>query len=183
MMLTSRDNDILNLLDEFEVCPTTTLRHLFFPSLSACQKRMKTLYENKRVKRLRLTLNHDYLYYLNLPKQYMHRYLIMEFYGRLLKETEVIHYNVQKKLGKIIPDSYFLCKLNGKEYLGFLELERSNNGVDYEKYEEFYRTKAYREWFPTMPTVYIMGRKFKVPKNTNVKYVVLKNDLSNFRLY
>ena len=182
MMLTRRDLDLINFLEDYHIASTTTLKRFFFPSLTTCQKRLKTLYDCDRVQRVRLTMNDDYVYYLKKPKQFMHALIITEFYGKLSNEVTVINYKVQKKLGKIIPDSIFLYKVVEREHIGMLEVELSNNGFNYEKYEEFYRTGAYKEWFPFMPNVYVVCRSARLPANSPVKFIRIKYDLSDFRL-
>jgi hypothetical protein len=88
----------------------------------------------------------------------------------------------EKSLGKIRPDAIFAIEYEGKQRLGLLEVEISHKGFDFEKYEEFYRSGNYRDFFPIMPTVYVVGRSIKPPKNTQIKYIVIKTDMSDFKL-
>ena len=182
MMLTRRDLDIIDFLEDYKIASTSTLRTLFFPSLSSCQKRLKTLYDNKKVKRARLTMNHDYIYYTKKPSQYMHSLLITEFYRELAKNTEVLSFKVQQKLGKIIPDSIFLYKINERQQIGLLEVEISHKGFDYDKYWEFYKSGEYKKWFPIMPTIYVVCKNAKIPEDTPLRFVKIKTDVSDFRL-
>ena len=182
MMLTRRDLDIIDFIEEYKIASTSTLDQLFFHSKRACQNRMRILAMNNRVKRARLTLNHDYIYYVKKPSQYMHSLLITDFYRELTKHTEVLSYKVQQKLDKIIPDSIFLYKINEVQYIGLLEVEISHKGFDWEKYDMFYKTGAYKDYFPIMPTVYVICKHAKIPKDTPIKFIKIKTNMSDFRL-
>jgi hypothetical protein len=181
-MLTRRDLDIINFLEEYRIASTSTLKTLFFPSLSACQKRMKTLNDNSKVKRARMTMNYDYLYYVNKPKKVMHDLLVTEFYNHIIDQSKVLQFRIDKELGKIRPDAIFAFEKNGRQQLGLLEVEISHKGFDYEKYETFYKTAAYKNWFPIMPTVYVVCQNAKIPKDTPIKFIKCNPDLSDLKL-
>lgn len=180
MMLTRRDLDIINFLEEFRIASTSTLKELFFPSLRSCQIRLKTLCDNQKIKRARLTMNHDYIYYVKKPYGVMHDLLCTEFYRELMSHSTVLQCAIDRQVGKIRPDAIFAFKIGDKQCLGCLEVEISHKGFDFDKYENFYRTGAYKEHFPIMPTVYIVG-KVKPPKSL-IRYIVIKPDMSDFNL-
>jgi hypothetical protein len=127
-------------------------------------------------------MNNDYIYYVKKPYGVMHDLLCTEFYRELMKRATVLQCAIEKPLGKIRPDAIFAYSLNGKQCLGLLEVEISHKGFDFEKYEEFYRTGAYKTYFPVMPTVYVICKNVKLPKSTQIKYVTIKTDMSDFRL-
>lgn len=181
-MMTSRDFDIIDFLIDYQIATTSTIASKFFTSGVRCQIRMKQLYDDKRVKRARLSFNHDYMYYVNKPKQYMHQLLITEFYGELMRNSNVITFTKSKKIGNIIPDSIFAYEIDGVKKLGLLEVEISNKGFDYEKYEKFFLSGEYSNYFPEMPPVYIVCKNARIPKNTPVKFIKIKTDLSNFKI-
>lgn len=182
MMLTRRDLDIINFLEEYRVASTSTLTAMFFPSLRSCQIRLKTLAVNQKIKRARLTMNHDYIYYTKKPYGVMHDLLCTEFCRELMSRATVLQCVIEKQLGKIRPDAVIAFKYNNKQCLGLLEVEISHKGFDFEKYENFYRTGAYKDFFPVMPTVYVVCKNAKLPKSTQIKYVTIKTDMSDFRL-
>jgi hypothetical protein len=182
MMLTRRDLDIINFLEEYRIASTTTLQSLYFPSLRSCQIRLRTLVNSGKVKRARLTMNHDYIYYVKKPGNYMHDLLVTEFYRCLSQRCKILNFVPEKSLGKIRPDAIFAVEYEGRQKLGLLEVEISHKGFDFEKYEEFYRTAAFKGFFPVMPTVYVICRSTKLPKQSQVKYVTIKTDMSDFRL-
>jgi DNA-binding Lrp family transcriptional regulator len=182
MVLTRRDLDIINFLEDNRIASTSTLNTLFFPSLSACQKRMKTLFDNKRVKRARLMMNYDYIYYVNKPKKVMHDLLVTEFYNSLMKQRNVLQFRIDKELGKIRPDAIFVYEKDGKQQLGLLEVEISHKGFNYQKYETFYKSGSFRTWFPVMPTVYVVCQNAKLPKDGSINFIKVKTDMSDLKL-
>lgn len=182
MMVTRRDLDILNFLEDYRIASTSTLTAFFFPSLRSCQIRMRTLTTNGRVKRIRLTMNNDYIYYVRKPGNYMHDLLVTEFYRELSKRSIILNFVSEKEIGKIRPDAIFAFEVDGKQRLGLLEVEISHKGFDYEKYENFYRSGVYKEYFPVMPPVYIVGRNIKIPKSLTVTYININTELTNFKL-
>jgi hypothetical protein len=181
-MFTHRDIEIINFLEEYRIASTTTLKEFFFPSIRSCQARLKALYENKKLQRARLTMNHDYIYYIKKPYGVMHDLLCTEFYRELKRHTNVLAYVKEKPLGKIRPDAVFGYKENDRQFLGLLEVELSHKGFDFDKYETFFKTAAYKEFFPIMPTIYIVAKNVKIPKGSLIKYVTIKPDMSDFRL-
>jgi hypothetical protein len=144
--------------------------------------RMKTLAVNNRVKRARLTMNHDYIYYVKKPGNYMHDLLVTEFYRELSIYSKILNFVSEKEIGKIRPDAIFGFEIDNKQRLGLLEVEISHKGFDFEKYENFYHSAAYKEFFPVMPTVYIIGRNIKIPKNSSATYIIIDTGLTNFKL-
>lgn len=182
MMLTRRDLDILNFLEDYKIASTTTLTALFFPSLSSCQKRLRILTDNNRIKRARLTMNHDYIYYIKKPHKVMHDLLVTEFYRELHNHSKILNFVVEKAIGRIRPDAIFAWLDGQNTRLGLLEVEISHKGFDYEKYELFYNSRAYKEFFPVMPSIYVIGRNIKLPAATKIKYVTIKTDLSDWRI-
>jgi hypothetical protein len=125
-------------------------------------------------------MNNDYLYYIKRPYGVMHDFLCTEFYRELSIHSKVLQFAIDRQLGKIRPDAIFAFKIGDRQCLGCLEVELSHKGFDFDKYEEFYKTGAFKEFFPVMPTVYIVG-KVKPPKSM-IKYVVIKPDMSDFKL-
>ena len=181
MMLTRRDLDIISFLEDYKIASTSTLTTFFFPSKRSCQMRLKTLADYKYIKRARMTMNHDYIYYIKKPYKVTHDLLITEFYRELKLSSNIISFVVEKQIGKIRPDAIFAFE-NRTQKLGLLEVEISNKGFDYEKFETFYRSGIYKEYFPMMPTVYVIGNKTKLPNNPLVNYKTINISLSDFRL-
>jgi hypothetical protein len=181
-MLTTRDLSILDFLDTYKIASTSTIAELFFPSKISCYKRLQTMYNEKVIKRSRESLNNEFIYYKkNPPKQYKHRLLVTDFYRELHKRTTVVSFKPECVLENIRPDAVFAYKLNGKTYLGLLEVEISNKGFS-NKYEGFYTSELYKKFFPVFPQIYVIGSRIKLPQNAKNNYIIIDDKLSNFRL-
>ena len=71
-MITQRDQDILNFLEDFHAATTSQLQRLFFNGTSyrySC-KRLQYLYEQGFLKRMRSTISNEYAYYLKKPSMF-----------------------------------------------------------------------------------------------------------------
>lgn len=139
-MLTSRDFEILEFLENYKVANTTILQYFFFPSLSACQKRLLKLVQSKQLKRARDSINNEYIYYIKKPKQLNHSLKITELYMELSKKYEIIHFKTEVGIGSIRPDAIFGYKENNKAKIGMLEVELSNKDFNIKKYEYFVKS-------------------------------------------
>lgn len=174
-MLTTRDRDIMDFLDEYKIASTSTIAELFFPSIEACYKRLQVLIKNKAVKRIRDSINNEYLYYhKKLPRQLKHSLLVTDFYRELHKKAEVFSFKIEPTLDNIRPDAMFAYRYKGKNYLGLLEVEISNKGFNYGKYESFYKNGIYKNHFPVMPNVFVVGDRVKIPNECRAKYNIIK---------
>jgi len=182
MMLTRRDLDIISFLEDYRIATTSTIAKIFFPTDNACRKRLKTLADNNRVKRARMTMNYDYMYYVKKPSKLPHDLLVTEFYRLLILNSKVIHYKIDKELGDIRPDAIFAFEKDNRQCLGLLEVEISNKGFNYDKYDKFYKSGAYKEFFPIMPTVYVVSNTAKIPRDTPIKFIKMATNMNDFRL-
>lgn len=175
-MLTTRDMQIIEFLNDYKIASTSTIAELFFPSIEACYKRLQVLVRNKAVKRIRDSINNEYLYYhKKIPRQLKHALLVTDFYRELHKKSEVFSFKIEPTLDNIRPDAIFAYRYMSKNYLGLLEVEISNKGFDYGKYERFYSSECYKNHFPVMPTVFVVGNKnrIKIPDRIKVDFKII----------
>jgi len=179
-MLTTRDMQVVEFLKTNKAASTETIAEIMFPSLSACQKRLKVLFVTKNLKRVRCHLNAQYVYYTKLPSQFRHSLLVTDFYRELHKKCEIINYKIEPVLGDIRPDALVAYKYKGRSYLALLEVEISHKGFDYGKYDRFYSSGVYKSFFPVMPTIFIVGDNTKNPPvSTQVIYKQISTDFFN----
>lgn len=180
-MITTRDLKIVDFLTDYKIASTSTIAEIFFPSKVACYKRLQVLSEHNTVKRIRDSINNEYLYYKKLPKQLKHSLLVTDFYRELHISTEVINFKIEPVMGDIRPDAVFGYKYKGKTFVGLLEVEISHKGFNYAKYERFYNSEIYKNFLPVMPTVFVVGDSIKIPSDVKVKYVIIKTDFINMK--
>lgn len=167
--MTSRDLEIIDFLSDYKIATTSVLCHFFFNSIHSCYKVLHRLTESGHIKRMKIiegSQNCEYAYYLKKPPaQFKHSLMLIDFYSKWDKKENVTMFDTQKKLGSIIPDAIMQCK--NKTYL--VEIELSNKGFNYMKYEKFYISGEYKSYFSEMPTVLIYGNT-TIPNNTMVRY-------------
>src|SRR5699024_8275200 len=132
--ITERDLEVIEFLEKYKVATTTTLEEFIYPSKRVAQRRLKILYEKKYIKRNQDYIGEDYYYYLKKPKQLKHAILITEFYREFSKFFQIEHFKTEKKFNGIIPDGIIGYYDNGQK-IGFLEVEISNKGFNYNKYK------------------------------------------------
>lgn len=144
-MLTSRDFEIIEFITKYKAANTTTLQYFFFPSLSACQKRLLTLVQLKQLKRARDSITNEFIYYIKKPKQLMHTVKVAELYAELSRKYKIVHFKTEVKLSSIRPDAVFGYIENNTNKIGMLEVELSNKEFDKKKYEVFIKSGEAKE--------------------------------------
>lgn len=171
--MTSRDMEIIDFVSEYKIATTSVLCHFFFNSIHSCYKVLNRLTKEGHIKRIKViegSQNSEYAYYIKKPPcQFKHSLTLIEFYSKWDKKEKVTKFESQVKLGSIIPDAIMEC--DQKVYL--LEIELSNKGFNYMKYEKFYISEEYKNYFNKMPTVLVYGNA-NIPSNTLVKYRILR---------
>ena len=178
-MLTTRDISIIEFVTIYKVASTSTISHFFFSSISACHKRLKILSDNGSIKRARDSINNEYVYFKKLPKQLKHSLLVTEFYREASGRYEIVNFKIEPVIGNIRPDAVFGYIKNGKKYLGLLEVEISHKGFDYLKYEKFKTSENYKQYFPTMPTIFIIGDNIKQNLIKDITFKIISENMNN----
>lgn len=181
-MNTTRDNDVIEFIEKFKIASTSTIAEVFFPSKISCYRRLQYITKSKELKRIRDNVSSEYLYYKKIPKQLKHCLLVSDFYRELHRRSEIVDFSIEPKLGDIIPDALFAYKINGNIFLSLLEVEISNKGFNYSKYNRFYMSQTYKNYFPVMPTIFVVGNKVKIPDQKNIKYNIIDTKFSSFNL-
>lgn len=170
--MTSREYDIIEFIQKYRVVTTSTLCHFFFKSINSCYKVTHRMFVDGHIKRMKLIENNqnsEFIYYINKPPQQLkHMVTITNFMAKWDNKYGIQDFDVQRKLGSIIPDAIMLS--NNQLYI--VEIELSNKGFNYYKYEKFFTSNEYLDYFNYMPTVLIYG-KASIPSNTNVNYRVI----------
>lgn len=182
MIMTSRDKEVIEFITDFKVASTSTIAEVFFPSKISCYRRLQVLNGHNELKRIRNNINSEYVYYKKLPKQFKHSLLVTEFYRELHKRSDIISFKIEPTMGNIRPDAVFGYTYHTKTYVGLLEVEISNKGFNFGKYEKFYSSGEYKNYLPVMPTVFVVGDKVKLPDKSDINYVLVNTNLTNFKL-
>ena len=180
-MLTTRDFEIIDFLNEYKVARTSTLSQMFFPSIASCYKRLHILASKKEIIRMRDNVSSEYLYYKKRPKQLKHSLLVTDFYRELSKQVDVVSFKLEFPLGNIRPDALFGYRKNGKNCLGSLEVQISHKPFDYGKYERLYDSGSYKAFIPVFPKIFVVSDNNIVPKSNKFDVVLVQTNFSNLR--
>lgn len=180
-MITSRDFEVVEFVKQFKVANTDIISETFFPSVYACRKRMKVICDNNLLKKARDSVNSQYIYYHKNPQQIKHSLLVTKFYSILNSYCKIVKFNIEPVYGDIRPDAAFVYSINGINKVGVLEVELSNKGFNWSKYERFCMNDNFKPFMTIKPNVFIVSDKVK-PINSNFEYVIIDPNFSNFKI-
>lgn len=172
--MTSRDLEIVEFIQKYRVVSTNTIQHFFFNSIHSCYKVTHRLFTTGSINRMKLienSINSQYIYYINKPPQQLkHSLAITDFMTKWDSKFGVQDFIIQPSLGNIIPDGIMIS--NKQTFL--VEVELSNKGFDYFKYEKFYMTNDYQKYFNSMPTILVYGKNnISIPTDTRCNYRII----------
>lgn len=158
-MITERDIEAVEFIDKFRAVTADTLTKFIFGNIKVARRRLKYLTDLKLIKRVQLK-DGRYAYYTKKIEHFKHSLAISEFYRELTDKFEVLHFEYQPDYGSIIPDASFIFVEQGKQKIGMLEVELSNNGLNTKKYVDFFSDDKYKKYISAKPSViYVVGKK------------------------
>jgi len=162
-MITSRDFEVVEFIKDVKIASTSTISQLFFPSLRMAQNRLNVMCSANLLRRSRDTVSSEYVYYSSRPKQFRHSLLVSDFYRELSKISTVHGFRIEPTYDDIRPDAVFGYEIGSKKYLGLLEVEISNKGLDLFKYNKLYANDQFKKFFPTMPVIFVVSDLKELP--------------------
>jgi len=170
-MITQRDQDILNFLEDFHAATTSQLQRLFFNGTSyrySC-KRLQYLYEQGFLKRMRSTISNEYAYYFKKPSmlQQIHHDLIRaELYVNIKERYKLLEWNNEMSVANIRPDALAYI-----EYGLPLMIEvHLSNRFNFDKYNQ-----DFIPLFGIQPRIIVVtDKKINIPDR---KYRIVKTDM------
>lgn len=162
-MITSRDFDVIEFVKEVKVASTSTIAQLFFPSIRTAEIRLNVICKANLLKRSRDSVSNEYAYYSTKPKQFRHSLLVSGFYRELAKISAVYGFRVEPMFDEMRPDAVFGYEIGCRKFLGLLEVEISNKGLNLYKYNKLYANERYKKFFPTMPVIFIVSNLKALP--------------------
>lgn len=194
MAITTRDLEVVRLLEKRFIVNADILSRLIYwtknekSSLAIAQRRLKILYKQKQVKRVREFSVQNYIYYLGkAPSNIKHRLAMSDFLSQLmingfevaLDETENEYRGLEKEFG-IRPDLLVTFYCGEKKYQALVEIDLTKDLTHVEGYNKFF--KARRSGETTLLTQYPLALvsvcKHK-PEGVN-NCIWIKPDWSNF---
>jgi DNA-binding Lrp family transcriptional regulator len=156
------------------------------------RRRLKQLFDAGYIKRVRADILAQYVYYYEKkPQRFPHWLKIADFYLALKGlGVKIEMFEVEKKVGDCIPDAvYHITRMIGDtpyHLVGFLEVHRSNNPFNTQKYDKLFDNEA--AWkdelgFKKFPNVVIIEEKPAIVKLAKkpIRYIKINGKLSNIR--
>lgn len=169
--ITSRDEKIKNFLKEVTVADTKTIHTLFFTgtTMRNAQKRLKQLVDAGFIKCYRQNIISQNVYYLRKPKNIPHKIIFSQLLAEIkIKNIELLKYRTPFSIGNVIADGLIVIRKHEEIKIYFVEVERTKK-LDVKKYLDLYYSRAYKEKFPTMPSILVLGKR---PQENNVLDIV-----------
>ena len=183
-MITKRDQDILNFIQEFHVATTNQIHKLFFaPSnYRYCTQRLKFLTDSSHIKKTRSTIDNCNAYYIDRkPAQVHHDLIRTELYTNMKQRYKILEWHNEMTVGNIRPDAFAYINDYGIVFPVFIEIHL-NNKFDFDKYMEFVKNNDLRSMFGIIPRVIICtDRQVTIP-NIGIRFKVIGIDMSGLEL-
>lgn len=172
IVLTKRDNEIIEFLKEYKCATSSSIANLFFNgSIRPCNRRLQYLRENNLIKSSQEHISLEKVHYLNkLPKQLKHTTIVSNFISKLYcEDIEILKVKLEYKIGNIRSDILVICKIKGK--LKIFSVEVCNTkGLDLNKYIRLKESGIYKDILPVFPTIISISNK-----DYNSKYLDIIN--------
>jgi len=183
-VITPTEQKVLDFLETFNCATTSQITKLFYNTkypYNKSRRRLKILYDDKHVKRVRNSINMEYVYYLRKNNQFNHSLILTEFYVRLQELTEIDKFEVEQPYGNIRPDAMAICGYRGFTHYFFVEVHISNNKFNQDKYISYYGSLEWKKYFDVFPKVIIVSDKKVDLRSTNLKFIQIQTNCEDIK--
>ena len=177
IILTDRDKQIIEFLNDFKCATTTAIANMFFNrSLRPTQRRLKYLREHGYIKSYQANILSENIHYIKKrPSQLQHSLILSSFISELKKsDIEILKYKVSYKLENIIADCFLAVRYKDKNHIYFIECENTKS-FNLSKYEELYFNRKWKEVFPIFPGIIVISDRV-VKKSNSFNVIDIKLD-------
>jgi hypothetical protein len=175
MLITERDQAIIDFISKVGAATSGQIARIFCRELkqSRCiaNRRLASLYRLKKLKRERPFINQEYIYFCD-KGILEHKLTVAEFYANLFNlPGKILKFEVEKPLDNIRPDIIcdYLYKNNVYQYFG--EVHLSTKPFNQDKYELFFESGKYKQWYSVFPRIIIISDRDIKLKTTKLKYI------------
>jgi hypothetical protein len=179
-MLTKRDREILEFIQEFKVVNQGHVEAVFKLSKVVANRRLRAITDMKVVRRKRSSMTNNFLYYVDKPTP--HKLLVTNFFIQLLEQGgRVIYFKKEYVLPGLTPDAFCEYKYNGYRYFFFVEVQISNTKLDTEKYELYFSSGDWKKRFPAFPRIVVISdRKVEIKSRNDLQFIQVATDFNDF---
>jgi hypothetical protein len=173
-MITKRDQNVINFLEEFHAATSKQIHRLFYKTSGQYSRiRLKYLCDENIIRRAKSTIDNSYAYYIgNKPPQLHHDLIRSELYTAIKNKHDLLEWHNEATVGNIRPDALAYIKNAGIVFPIMAEVHLSNK-FDFDKYK-----MDFKPLFGINPRVIICtDREVKLPV-LPVKFKVVGLDMS-----
>ena len=181
IILTDRDNQIIEFLQNYKIANTSTIANIFFNgSKRPCTRRLKHLKEHGFINSSQEFVCLEMVHYIGRrPTQIIHSTIVTNFIGELHKNNiEVLKSKVEFKIDNVRSDLLLVCKVDGKTKIFFIEVCNTKK-FDLNKYTKLKQNNKWKEYFPIFPSIIVISNK-PVDTNKDLNIIIMDLDLNNF---
>ena len=168
IILTERDNQIIEFLNLYKCATTSTSSDLFFNgSRRPTTRRLKHLKEHGFIKSSQEYVSIEQVHYINKkPTQLKHSCICSEFACKMKLENNVIKEKIEFKIGNIRCD---ILMITSDPKIYFIEV-CNTKPFDINKYIKLKRSMVWKDIFPVFPDIIVISNK-KVNKSNEFKII------------
>lgn len=172
IILTERDNQIIDFLTTYKCATTSTISKLFFnDSLRPCNRRLKHLREHGFIKSSQEYVSTEKIHYINKkPSQLKHSCICSHFACMMKLNNNILKEKIEFKIGNIRSD---LLMITDKPDIFLIEI-CNTKPFDLNKYIKLKNSFAWKNFFPFFPTIIVISDKpVKKTKEINIIHLTL----------
>lgn len=168
IILTERDNQIINFLTQYKCATTSTISNLFFNgSRRPTTRRLKHLKEHGFIKSSQEYVSIEQVHYINKkPTQLKHVCICSEFISKMKLENNILKEKTEFKIGNIRSD---LLIITDTPKIYFVEV-CNTKPFDVNKYVKLKKSMVWKNVFPVFPDIIVISDK-KVNKSNELNII------------
>lgn len=173
IILTERDNKIIEFLNQYKCATTSTISDLFFNgSRRPTTRRLKHLKEHGFIKSSQEYISTEKVHYINKkPTQLKHSCICSQFACMMKLNDNIIKEKIEFKIGNVRAD---LLLINDKPEIYLIEV-CNTKPFDVNKYIKLKRSLVWKDVFPVFPTIVVISDKsVKKSNELNIIHYNLK---------
>lgn len=168
IILTERDNQIIEFLNQYKCASTSTISDLFFNgSRRPTTRRLKHLKEHGFIKSSQEFVSVEQIHYINKkPTQLKHSCICSQFVSKMKLENNIIKDKIEFKIGNVRAD---ILLITDKPEIYLIEV-CNTKPFDLNKYIKLKRSMVWKDVFPLFPNIIVISDK-PVKKSTELNII------------
>lgn len=181
IVLTERDNKIIDFLKDYKCAATSTIADIFFQgSKRPCTRRLKNLREHGFINSSQEFVCLEQIHYLGKkPSQLKHSTIVTNFIAMLYKNNiEILKTKIEYKIFNVRSDLLLVCNIERKNYIFFIEVCNTKK-FDIKKYIKLKESNNWKTIFPIFPTIIVISDK-EVETSKYLNIITMDLQLNNF---